>query len=78
MNKEQITVSAEVRTFLFDLYSQIEYELQEQYNDEVQNLQQRIQKAIEYIKENDNSELGIYQTKFIGKDKLLKILTGDK
>ncbi len=42
------------------------------------DLQQRIQKAIEYIKENDNSELGIYQTKFIGKDKLIKILKGDK
>ena len=30
-----------------------------------------------HIKENDNSELGIYQTKFIGKDKLIKILKGE-
>jgi hypothetical protein len=43
MNKEEITVSAEVKTYLMDLYSQIEYELQEQYNDEVQKLQQENQ-----------------------------------
>ena len=58
MNKEVIKVSAEVKTFLSDLYSQIEYELQEQYKDEVQKLQQKINQletnideAIEYIRE---------------------------
>ena len=56
----------------------------EKQNEEIEQLQQensqlkiRIEKAIEYIKENDNSELGIYQTKFIGKDKLIKILKGE-
>lgn len=33
-----------------------------------------IDEAIEYIEANDNSELGINQDKFLGKDELLDIL----
>ena len=39
-------------------------------------LENRIDKAIEYIEENDNSELGVHQTKFLGKNDLLEILKG--
>ena len=37
-------------------------------------LQNRIDKAIEYIEQNDNSELGIHQTDFLDKHDLLYIL----
>ena len=37
-------------------------------------LKDKIEKAVEYIEENDNSELGINQTKFLGKEDLLDIL----
>lgn len=54
MNKEEILVSAEVKTFLHDLYSQIEYELQEQYKDEVQKLTQENKDLEERVIHQDN------------------------
>lgn len=41
-------------------------------------LQNRIDKAIEYIEKNDNSELGIHQTEFLDKHDLLNILKGNE
>ena len=49
----------------------------EKLQQENKQLKDRINKTIEYIEENDNSELGINQTKFLGKEKLLEILKED-
>jgi predicted RNase H-like nuclease (RuvC/YqgF family) len=57
MNKEEIIVSAEVKTFLCDLYSQIEYELQEQYKDEVQKLQAKVNQLETSIATKDSELL---------------------
>ena len=55
--KVNVKVSAEVNTYLHDLYNQIQYEFCEQYEDEIKNLQQKVEQlenirkeAIEYIK----------------------------
>lgn len=91
MNKEEIIVSAEVKTYLMDLYNQIEYELQEQYNDEVQKLQQeneelqqRINKAIEYIEnqipivknEINIPNINTATSELLNYEQLLEILKG--
>ncbi len=70
--KEKITVSTEVKTYLKDLYHQIEYELREDYDDALEKALNKIDKAIEYIKD-------LYDVRFTDKDKrkLLEIL-GDK
>ena len=56
--KVNVKVSAEVNTYLHDLYNQIQYEFCEQYEDEIKDLQQKVEqlenirkKAIEYLKE---------------------------
>lgn len=56
--KSYIRVSAEVKTYLHDLYNQIQYEFCEQYEDEIKCLQQRVEQlenirkeAIEFINE---------------------------
>jgi hypothetical protein len=48
MNKEEIVVSAEVKTFLKDLYSQIEYELREDYKDSLEKTTQALLDIKEY------------------------------
>ena len=57
--KVNVKVSAEVNTYLHDLYNQIQYEFCEQYEDEIKDLQQKVEQlenirkeAIEYIKKN--------------------------
>ena len=57
--KSYIRVSAEVRTYLNDLYNQIQYEFCEQYEDEIKYLQQKVEQlenirkeAIEYIEKH--------------------------
>ena len=57
--KSYIRVSAEVRTYLHDLYNQIQYEFCEQYEDEIKHLQQKVEQlenirkeAIEYIEKD--------------------------
>lgn len=54
--KVNVKVSAEVNTYLHDLYNQIQYEFCEQYEDEIKDLQQKVEQlenirkeAIEYI-----------------------------
>ena len=42
MNKENVIVSAEVKTYLSDLYSQIEYELREDYKDDLEKALQQL------------------------------------
>ena len=56
--KVNVKVSAEVNTYLHDLYNQIQYEFCEQYEDEIKDLQQKVEQlenikkeAIEYMKE---------------------------
>ena len=56
--KVNVKVSAEVNTYLHDLYNQIQYEFCEQYEDEIKDLQQKVEqlenirkKAIEFINE---------------------------
>ena len=58
--KVNVKVSAEVNTYLHDLYNQIQYEFCEQYEDEIKDLQQKVEQlenirkeAIEYVK-NDS------------------------
>ena len=57
--KVNVKVSAEVNTYLHDLYNQIQYEFCEQYEDEIKDLQQKVEQlenirkeAIEYMKEH--------------------------
>lgn len=57
--KVNVKVSAEVNTYLHDLYNQIQYEFCEQYEDEIKDLQQKVEQlenirkeAIEFMKEN--------------------------
>ena len=59
--KVNVKVSAEVNTYLHDLYNQIQYEFCEQYEDEIKDLQQKVEQlenirkeAIEFMKENCN------------------------
>lgn len=54
--KVNVKVSAEVNTYLHDLYNQIQYEFCEQYEDEIKDLQHKVEQlesirkeAIEYI-----------------------------
>jgi len=56
--KVNVKVSAEVNTYLHDLYNQIQYEFCEQYEDEIKDLQQKVEqlenirkKAIKILKE---------------------------
>ena len=46
---ENIKVSAEVKTYLADLYHQIEYELRDDYEDGLEKALNRIDEAIEHI-----------------------------
>ena len=48
--KVNVKVSAEVNTYLHDLYNQIQYEFCEQYEDEIKHLQQKVEQLEE---END-------------------------
>lgn len=50
--KVNVKVSAEVNTYLHDLYNQIQYEFCEQYEDEIKDLQQKIEQL-----EKENKEL---------------------
>lgn len=52
MNKEKIVVSAEVKTFLMDLYNQIEYELREDYKDSLEKTTQALLDIKEYIEKH--------------------------
>ena len=59
--KVNVKVSAEVNTYLHDLYNQIQYEFCEQYEDEIKDLQQKVEQlenirkeAIEYLKKDEN------------------------
>lgn len=54
--KVNVKVSAEVNTYLHDLYNQIQYEFCEQYEDEIKDLQKKVEQlenirkeAIEYV-----------------------------
>ena len=56
--KVNVKVSAEVNTYLHDLYNQIQYEFCEQYEDEIKDLQHKVEQlenirkeAIVYIKD---------------------------
>ena len=58
--KVNVKVSAEVNTYLHDLYNQIQYEFCEQYEDEIKDLQQKVEQlesirkeAIQWIDEHD-------------------------
>ena len=50
--KVNVKVSAEVNTYLHDLYNQIQYEFCEQYEDEIKDLQQKVEQL-----EKENEEL---------------------
>ena len=50
--KVNVKVSAEVNTYLHDLYNQIQYEFCEQYEDEIKYLQQKVEQL-----ENENEYL---------------------
>ena len=55
-NKEKIIVSSEVKTILYDLFNQIQYELIEQYeefkkeNERLKEQVDRYKRLIEYLK----------------------------
>ena len=55
-NKEKIIVSSEVKTILYDLFNQIQYELIEQYeefkkeNEKLKEQVDRYKRLIEYLK----------------------------
>ena len=51
MNKEEIKVSAKVKTFLRDLYNQIEYELRDDYEDGLEKANQEIDRLNNIINE---------------------------
>ena len=86
--KVNVKVSAEVNTYLHDLYNQIQYEFCEQYEDEIKDLQQKVEQlenirkeAIEYVLKNklykfkyDDEELFEITTDKKAKDDLLNIL----
>lgn len=74
--KEKITVSAEVKTYLKDLYHQIEYELREDYDDALEKALNKIDEAIEYLKEREEDNMCCSVCSVMS-DKLLEIL-GDK
>lgn len=86
--KVNVKVSAEVNTYLHDLYNQIQYEFCEQYEDEIKDLQQKVKQlenirkeTIEYVLKNklykfkyDDEELFEITTDKKAKDDLLNIL----
>ena len=86
--KVNVKVSAEVNTYLHDLYNQIQYEFCEQYEDEIKDLQQKVEQlenirkeTIEYVLKNklyrfkyDDEELFEITTDKKAKDDLLNIL----
>ena len=86
--KVNVKVSAEVNTYLHDLYNQIQYEFCEQYEDEIKDLQQKVEQlenirkeATEYVLKNklyrfkyDDEELFEITTDKKAKDDLLNIL----
>lgn len=49
--KINVKVSAEVNTYLHDLYNQIQYEFCEQYEDEIKELQQKVEQLENIRKE---------------------------
>ena len=49
--KVNVKVSAEVNTYLHDLYNQIQYEFCEQYEDEIKDLQQKVEQLENIRKE---------------------------
>lgn len=82
---ENIKVSAEVKTYLADLYHQIEYELRDDYEDGLEKALNRIDKAIEYIEKSKLNQLDTYckylhinfdTEKIENLDELLNILKG--
>ena len=58
--KVNVKVSAEVNTYLHDLYNQIQYEFCEQYEDEIKYLQQKVEQleneVNEYQKELEKAD----------------------
>ena len=87
--KVNVKVSAEVNTYLHDLYNQIQYEFCEQYEDEIKDLQQKVEQlenirkeAIQWIDEHDyysgSSDI-YYFSDFTPSNDLLNILNkGEK
>ena len=49
--KVNVKVSAEVNTYLHDLYNQIQYEFCEQYEDEIKDLQQKVEQLEKEVNE---------------------------
>ena len=49
--KVNVKVSAEVNTYLHDLYNQIQYEFCEQYEDEIKDLQHKVEQLESIRKE---------------------------
>ena len=64
-NKEKIIVSSEVKTILYDLFNQIQYELIEQYeefkkeNEKLKEQVDRYKRLIEYLKKLDFYEFDL-------------------
>ena len=52
--KVNVKVSAEVNTYLHDLYNQIQYEFCEQYEDEIKDLQQKVEQQEKEIDRLNN------------------------
>lgn len=80
--KTEVKVSYEINTILHDLFNQIQYELAEQYEEQIDQLTNNWNELEEFIqKELDNNVDGIksfggYQCKII-LDKMKEIKGGD-
>lgn len=61
--KVNVKVSAEVNTYLHDLYNQIQYEFCEQYEDEIKVLQKEIGRLNNIIEEQ-KKELELWKKKY--------------
>ena len=61
--KVNVKVSAEVNTYLHDLYNQIQYEFCEQYEDEIKDLQQKVEQ-LENIRKEQEKELESWKKKY--------------
>ena len=61
--KVNVKVSAEVNTYLHDLYNQIQYEFCEQYEDEIKELKQKVEQ-LENIKKEQEKELESWKKKY--------------
>lgn len=68
--KVNVKVSSEVNTILHDLFNQIQYELCEQYEDEIERLNNIIKEVKEYVekaqeRDEDKESCSLYVPKLL-------------